>query len=83
MVVDPTKGIGPVQNVTSISKPQNVSNKERSEEKREAEEKDKVEISEEALNLVQAQEKAEETRQQLEENRDATLGLDPNFDEDQ
>lgn len=77
-MVDSVSGIGNASNVTSITKPKQTQNA--AELKPSVEPQDKVEISTEALNLAQAEEKAVQTRELL-KNSDFSLGLNPNFDE--
>lgn len=81
-MVDPTKGLGSVSNISSANKPRNVSDVGRQSEPKKAERpKDEVKISEEALSLSQAEGTSREVREALEKNQDITLGLNSSFDE--
>jgi hypothetical protein len=74
-MVDPTKGLGPIQNITGV-KAQNSTQK--SAEAKSAERAaDTVEISAEALSLSQAEDAANKIRVVLGQNPDITLGLNP------
>ncbi len=78
-MVDPLKGLG---NVHNLSRPSHVQRTEREDEvKKKAEAKDEVVISGEALDLSQAEEASRAVRQQLQDDPNAKLGLNPNFDE--
>ena len=81
-MVDSTKGLGSVSNISSANKLRNVSDIGRKDEPTKAERpKDEVKISEEALSLSQAEGTSKEVREALEKNQDVTLGLNPSFDE--
>lgn len=75
-MVDSTKGIGPVPGQTS-SRTQPAANDKRTEEKKSEEIRDKVEISEKALSLAQAEQAANDAKASLQNNKDVTLGLNP------
>jgi len=83
-MVDSTVGIGGIQNLQSGNRAQN-SQSESKRESGEAERKsplnpqDEVSISQEALSLSEAESAAARTRELLEGDQDATLGLDPSF----
>ena len=77
-MVDPTKGIGPLQGVVPTNKTQSANTQDRKTGGVENP-RDEVSLSDEAISLSQAEETAEQTRVQL-ANSDESLGLDPNFD---
>lgn len=80
-MVDPTKGVGPIQNVVSTNKTQSSGSQSRETESTgNGEPRDEVTISAEALSLQEAQDASTEVRGVLEQNPDEVLGLDPNFD---
>lgn len=78
-MVDSTRGIGPISGLTSNNRTQNPQSDKRTEEARSATPVDEVEISKEALDVIEAQRAAEEARAEL--TRDAGVSLsDSNFD---
>ncbi len=83
-MVDSTKGVGPPPHIQSANKASAARDEKRAEEAREEFKPaiDKVHISPEALDLTKAEKATAEVRAKLERDADATLGLDPNFDED-
>ncbi len=83
-MVDSTNGVGPPQHIQSAKKAAaEVRDEKSAEAAREFKPAiDEVHISEEALSLSQAEKSTAEIRAKLERDADATLGLDPNFDED-
>ena len=80
-MVDSINGIGQSQNVTQTNKSQE-QRAERAEERVRAREADQVEISQEAIDLAEAEQAAREARDVLARDESQTLGLDPSFDED-
>lgn len=77
-MVDPTKGIGSIQNIQP-AKPQSQENGKKAERREGFAPVDEISISEEAISLSQAESSAGETRVILEDT-DYALGLDPEFD---
>lgn len=77
-MVDSTKGIGSIPGIVR-SEPKGVSRPEKSEEKRSV--SDRVEISEEALSLQEAEAKAKQVKEELSKDQELTLGLDPSFED--
>jgi hypothetical protein len=76
-MVDPTKGLGPVQNIPQTQKPAVT---RRADEARETPKvQDTIEIPERALDAQQAEDAARDTRDSLARNADVTLGLNPLF----
>ena len=79
-MVDSTRGLGPVPGVTQSGKTQGTGTTKRSEEGKEiGRAQDVVEISQAALDHVEAQKAAEEARETLKQNKDLTLGLNPSL----
>jgi hypothetical protein len=77
-MVDPTKGIGSIQNLISGSR---VSESKQTPEAKNASPKDEVKLSSEALSLSKAEQVASSVRETLESDTDVTLGSGKNFDE--
>lgn len=84
-MVDSTSGIGQIQNVSSTNRTQQNTQNRRSEESEDTQRAaptDEVEISEDAINLAQAEQAASDVRSTLEQDETQTLGLNPDFAED-
>lgn len=79
-MVDPTKGIGPLQSLISGTRVSEPASKPTGEIKNSSP-KDVVNISREALSLSQAEETSSKVRDVLERDTDVTLGSGRNFDE--
>jgi len=81
-MVDSLSNLGSTQAIEAVRRAQNeVRGRENGSDRPESSKPtDTVEISQEALNLSQAEETARNVRAELEANPDVTLGLDPNFD---
>jgi hypothetical protein len=82
-MIDPTKSSGIIQNLLANNKPQaqNRAVAKGTEASSNTAPRDQVNISEQALSLSQAELAVKALRQQLTNNPDVTLGLDPAFDE--
>lgn len=82
-MVDSISGVGGNQSLDGTRRSQESERNNRLNESRGSESltpQDRVELSEEAISLSQAQQAAGDVRSFLEENSSQTLGLDPNFD---
>lgn len=76
-MVDPTTGIGSIQNIQSGSRTTNNNERENVEQAREGElPRDEVSISEEAINLQQAEQAATEAREGLSRDEELTLAAE-------
>ena len=81
-MVDPTKGVGPIQNI--VSKSQANDKKPVDAVAESSAPVDQVEISSdavEALSVSQAQQAAVDIRNELQKDLDRVLGIDPSFAE--
>lgn len=85
-MVDITSGVGQSQSVSSTNRAQEARerNQEAAQERQKAREviQDEVQISDEAISRLEAEQAAEDVREQLAQQEDQSLGLDPNFDDD-
>lgn len=85
-MIDPTKTTGLIQNLLANNNrspaPERPEPRQASAPVDNAQPRDRVDLSEKAISLSQAEQSASEARRALEENRDVSLGLDPGFDEE-
>lgn len=74
IMVDSTRGVGPISNVQPGNRTQDARDSRRTEEARKSNEPvDEVEISQEALDVAAAERTAEEARAELARDQDTTL----------
>lgn len=78
-MVDSIKGTGPVHNISSAKQHEAGAHKRVDEKRKSEEPKDEVLLSQEALDLSQAEKAASDVRAELEKNN-LTLGLNKDFD---
>jgi hypothetical protein len=78
-MVDSTKGLGPLTNISGLKPQSSVLGTKTEETKASERVQDSVEISQEAISLSQAEEAADKIKVILGKNPDITLGLNPAF----